>query len=770
MSLYSSSLLEQHYISILNDPAITIVSFDIFDTLLLRRTSSHREVFEKCGELPEIKALFDTAGAFAQYRYYAEQSARQHHSTKEEIVLEDIYAEFSLTNDQKKRFQELELICEDEALLPNPQTDRWIKMAHDTGKKVILISDMYLSTKQIMRIGVSKLQNHHLISHLYISGECGCKKSTGNLFVHIRDILGFDFSQQLHIGDHIRSDVQIPHSFGVKTLHYALDSSLVNSLKHEQMYIKSPLMEGNHCRLLSALLNPFDTSIERFYFSLGALFFAQTLWEFSHWLAKTAHNCQLDQLHFLMREGDTFQYCFSKLYPDFPTSLIYASRQSTFLPSLNETELQRLNFHLYKALSIKDFYAAYHLPIHDSLIEKYQHLLCADANAIPINDSTLLNYFMEDFHRRLPEVSAITQYQKTLLIDYFTLTGASNHSALIDFGGGGTVLKRLFSLLPDPLKPKLGILFYQHAQGYKNLLMHNVLSFLPYTQKTSDSLQSIARTYDFIEILLNATAPTTLSYKQIDNRIEPEFYVPRCNIDTMAMITHAFRTGIDTFFSTAEAFALPNETYDREYLSMIISRLIDFPTQDEARYLGALEYDEGKGSHHVSTIVDEENLMHAKEIGVERLYQTHLTNPSAQKHRFPWIQGTIMQLSPDYLTPFFGKAANPNQDTIDSLLEQLDQSGLKKVMVYGAGELFQQLLPSLKERNIQIEALIDSRAEVNSFIVEEYDVVTLSKALENKEKCTIIIASSVFVQTIVQTVTTYCTQYNKSVDLIVVHS
>jgi HAD superfamily hydrolase (TIGR01549 family) len=733
----------------LNDTSITIVSFDIFDTLLLRRTSSHREVFEQCGTSPDIKALFDTSGAFVQYRQAAEQSARQRHNTKEEIVLEEIYDEFSLTTDQKRAFQELELLYEEKALLPNLQTDRWIKMAHDAGKKVILISDMYLTTQQIIRIGLSKLRSNDLISHIFVSSECGYKKATGNLFNHVRDTLGFDFSQQFHIGDNIRSDIQIPHTFGIKTLHYGLDSSSQNAIAHEYLYSKTPLLEGHHARLLSALLNPFSDKKERFYFSLASLFFAPALWEFSHWLAKTVQNRNLIQLNFLMREGDTFQYCFSKLYPNIQTRLIYASRQSTFLPTLNHDALAHLNFHLYKALSIKDFYATYHLPINDPMIQQHQHLLCTDADTVPVNSSTLLNYFMDDINQRVPQILAIAKNQKTLLNEYFTSQNISNDSALIDFGGGGTVIKRLSSLLPESLKPQLEILFYQHAQGYKNLVNHHILSFLPYTQKTAHAIQNIARTYDFIEILLNAEAPTTLSYKKIDHRSEPELYLPDCNANSIEQIIHAFRTGIDTFFSIAETYTLPSETYDREFLSIILSRIIDFPTQDEALNLGELEYDEGKGSRHISTIIDAKHLSQGREIGIERLYQNYLTNPSAQKHRFPWVQGVITQLFPNYLSTYFGKTANPNQDTINALLEKLDHSGIKQIMVYGAGELFKYLLPSLKERNIHIIALIDSRAETAPFSVEGYNVVSLAKALEMVNECTIVIASAAFTHAIV---------------------
>lgn len=766
MNHYSSSLLEQHYVSMLKDPSITIVSFDIFDTLLLRRTSSHREVFEQCGTSPEIKAFFDTSGAFVQYRQAAEKSARQRHSTKEEIIFEEIYDELPLTNDQKRGFQELELLSEEKALLPNPQTDRWIKMAHDAGKKVILISDMYLTTQQIIRIGLSKLRYNHLISHIFVSSECGYKKATGNLFNHVRDTLGFDFSQQFHIGDNIRSDIQIPHTFGIKTLHYGLDNSSQNALEHESLYTKTPLTEGHHVRLLSTLLNPFSEEKERFYFSIASLFFAPALWEFSHWLAKIAQNRNLTQLNFLMREGDTFQYCFSKLYPNIQTRLIYASRQSTFLPTLNHDALAHLNFHLYKALSIKDFYATYRLPINDPVIQQHQHLLCTDADTVTVDGSTLLTYFMDDINQRIPHILAIAENQKTLLNEYFASHHISNDSAFIDFGGGGTVIKRLSSLLPKSLMPQLGILFFQHAQGYKNLVNHPVLSFLPYTTKTAHAIQTITRTYDFIEILLNAKGSTTLSYTKIDHHVEPELYLPDCNADSIEQIVNAFRTGIDTFFSMAETYALPSETYDREFLSIMLSRIIDFPTQDEAFHLGELEYDEGKGSRHISTIIDAEHLEQGREVGVERLYQNYLTNPSAQKHRFPWVQGIVTRLSPHYLTPFYGKNTNPNEDTINFLITQIDRYRNKKIMIYGAGELFNQLLPLLKERNIELEALIDSRAETVSFSVEGYQVVPLSKALDGVDECAILIASAAFSEAIKTTISTYTKQTDKKITII----
>lgn len=765
-SFHSQSRLEQEYLRLLADPTIRVVSFDIFDTLLFRTCPRHSDVFDKAGEHPLHRRLFGSASAFSQYRQNAEKSAYEALQTKEEVTLEEIYALFPYPQEVLDELICIELETERALLVPNPQTDRWIDMAHRAGKTVILISDMYLNADRLDFVGLSRLESRSCVSAVFVSNEYGLKKVTGNLFRHIQKELGIGFDRMLHIGDHPRADNEVPADFGIRTLPYALDHSAITALRHETLYLVSPLEGIHHARLFAALANPHDDPRSCFYHTLGALFFGPVLWEFSHWLADVCREHGLEQLNFLMREGDTFDRCFSQLYPDIPTNRIYASRQSTFLPSLTEETFESLNVHRFKAFTIENFYDTFHLPIRDPQIERHKHVACSEAASLLLGETHLQKRFMDDIASRSDEIRRHCQTQHHRLIGYFSQLGVIADSALIDFGGGGTAIKRLADLLPEPLNPKVHVLFYQHPQGYKNLLRRPALSFLPYTPSTARAIDNFTRTYDFIETLLNAAEPTTVAYETADGQIVP---VPGRLHDAAASleaIISPFRTGIDAFFASAASTGLSPRTVSSEQLALLLSRLIDLPTPAEADFLGQLEYDEGEGSTHRSRIIDDAKLDIARSVGPERLYRSFRQNVMHCKQSLPWIQGLIATLDPTFLPALHGESASPNEAALNRLLEQLDRSGLRTVMVYGAGELFRQLLPHLKERGITIESLIDSRAETTPFRMEGIDVVSLDTALSAKEGATIVIASSAFAQPICDAIASYALRHRKTIHTI----
>ncbi|MBU1927770.1 hypothetical protein KKG77_02085, partial [bacterium] len=611
-----------------------------------------------------------------------------------------------------------------------------------------LLSDMYLSTLQVQEVALCKLNPRDTIFRIYMSNECTKTKATGNLFLHIMQELQITAQELLHIGDNQRSDIAIPQSFGIQTLYYGQNAQQKERRKHEISYMQEDFRDGNHVRYLGSLVNPYEDELEEFYFDMATSIFAPLLWEFSHWIADVAQRFSIEQLSFIMREGAIFQKCFTTLYPQMQTNLLYASRKSTNFLTLQADDVGSVNFNMYKSFSIKDLYKSFFLEIEDDTIKSFADTLCEEAKNVLIDNTTLLFLVISDIQNRTLKVQNAIDEQKELLMRYLKNLCISSHTSLIDFGGGGTIIKRLTEFLPKELSPKTNILFYEHAQGYKTLSSKHVLAFLPYSKKTAKAIASIHRTPEFMEILLNGTNDTTENYAQLNTRIFANTYLPQSNQANIVKITNAFHYGIELFFELSKTYKLTPKSYDREKLTLMLARIIELPTKNEVEFLGTLEYDEGKASASVYKLIDEQKMQYVQKETLEKIHTNFLQNPTNYRQTIPWIEGVITKLSTNYLVKFYGASINPNQETIDRLLLQLDASKQKKIMVYGAGELFVQLLPHLQERKIEIETLIDSRAEVNSFTVEGYDVVSLAKALEGKDKATIVIASGVYAQSI----------------------
>ena len=181
------------------------ISFDIFDTLLLRTVKNNSDVFYLTGK----KVLGDDrAEEFRRERIEFEKLAREH-SSSGEITLDDIYNEIKINKHISEENKNLLLLAEQsieyENLMPREQVINYYNYSIQQNKKVLLISDMYLSSNFIMQV----LHKNQIIGFekLYISCEYGCNKRTGQLFKLVFKDQRIKKKELLHIGDSIKTDI-----------------------------------------------------------------------------------------------------------------------------------------------------------------------------------------------------------------------------------------------------------------------------------------------------------------------------------------------------------------------------------------------------------------------------------------------------------------------------------------------------------------------------------------------------------------------------------
>lgn len=179
-----------------------VISFDVFDTVLERKTGKPRSIFKLQGT------------TFLTLRVSAEWIARFIGKIlgKKEIKLHDIYRWLPQYD------PEVELHHEYEKSVCNKSLFNLIQELQSQSKEIIFVSDMYLPAEFI-----SKLFEKNLIAtpyRLYVSSDVGTTKSLG-LFQHILSETGSDPSQIVHIGDNYQSDVLAPRRYGISSIHWS---------------------------------------------------------------------------------------------------------------------------------------------------------------------------------------------------------------------------------------------------------------------------------------------------------------------------------------------------------------------------------------------------------------------------------------------------------------------------------------------------------------------------------------------------------------------
>ena len=170
------------------------ISFDIFDTLLIRKTLLPGDVFA----LIQYRALQEgmILRNFCELRRRAQEE-----NEKKNPDIYDIYEKFQVlcgVNDYvKSRLIRLELEVEQSVLLPRRPVVNAMQYALDSGKKVYLVSDMYIPQEELEPV----LTKMGICGYEEMLVSCDYKKlKMEGLFEELKRKIGN--LSCLHIGDH----------------------------------------------------------------------------------------------------------------------------------------------------------------------------------------------------------------------------------------------------------------------------------------------------------------------------------------------------------------------------------------------------------------------------------------------------------------------------------------------------------------------------------------------------------------------------------------
>ena len=202
-------------------------SFDIFDTCFVRKCGSPKNLFD----ILSYRVFYKEVSNEQRIEFIACRLAADDSST-----FKHLYDTFNYTNPSilnKDVIMQKELECEQEMMVPVYTMRQEVERCRERGDQIIFISDMYLPTvflkQALVEMGFFKEHDS-----LYVSGDCGRKKTDGSLFKFIKEKECLSYSNWYHYGDNPYSDVQIPGDLGITT-------HLVNHshLPYEQKWIDS---------------------------------------------------------------------------------------------------------------------------------------------------------------------------------------------------------------------------------------------------------------------------------------------------------------------------------------------------------------------------------------------------------------------------------------------------------------------------------------------------------------------------------------------------
>lgn len=305
------------------------VSFDIFDTLIKRNLPEPEDVFTLV-KLKYEKYSGIQLENFKRLRIEAERNARCK-AGKGEVSLRNIYKEIAeLDDDSKELLIDLEREVEKDVCCINVELISLFNWCIKNGKKVFLISDMYLDKDIIKKI----LDNCGVkgFNKLYVSSTYDKTKRSGELYKLVLAEQKIVAKQLIHIGDSMKNDVESAQKLNIATCKVP---RYINRIKKA-----SPNKISTNERFQYECLNSFLNNNEPIecsqYYKFGYEAFGMFLWGFSNWLLKDLREKNINKVYFFSRDGFIMKQVFDLINSDKNLNTYYleVSRRSLRVPIL----------------------------------------------------------------------------------------------------------------------------------------------------------------------------------------------------------------------------------------------------------------------------------------------------------------------------------------------------------------------------------------------------------------------------------------------------
>lgn len=206
------------------------ISFDFFDTLFFRKINTNHELFKLvASELISNDILSDfNIAELVDLRIYSEETILKKKHLNFDAKLSEIRDELTLYVGQTRAnlWFDKEIDLERENLLPIKWARNKFNSFVENGTKIGVLSDTHYSSDFIRDILIEHNFNVENVL-IFTSSEYNSSKFEGGLYELVKDLHNLDYSNWVHYGDNLFSDIKIPKSKGINTKY--LNNSALNN-------------------------------------------------------------------------------------------------------------------------------------------------------------------------------------------------------------------------------------------------------------------------------------------------------------------------------------------------------------------------------------------------------------------------------------------------------------------------------------------------------------------------------------------------------------
>ncbi|SDP09869.1 HAD family hydrolase [Desulforhopalus singaporensis] len=314
-----------------------VFSFDLFDTLLIRRIHDPDLV-----KLPVARYISRLAARArisvgwqsvqrqrdqieAAHRARTGQQFDDHEACYPRFMgelLEQLFGD-SYSPGLLGEVTDFELKMENSMLVPRLELVEWLETLWTAGKEIYIISDMYLPATHLEKL-VEHAGLSGYVTAVVSSADTFLAKASGRAFSHVAKKFGIDPQSWVHIGDN-------PISDGLRAAEFGIESLIIRDPAEEQRrsIVKryynysdgKPFWRG---RLLQQLMAPHEKENSRRspLYVEGYNFIGPLIGLFVQRVAELCLENDIKKIFFLSREGWTFKNYWEKAVP-----ILYAGKK-----------------------------------------------------------------------------------------------------------------------------------------------------------------------------------------------------------------------------------------------------------------------------------------------------------------------------------------------------------------------------------------------------------------------------------------------------------
>lgn len=590
-----------------------VISFDIFDTLLIRVLNKPEEVFLLIGyNCKDI--IKGTPKQFAGERKDAAIVAASN-AKNGECTLYEIYENLSgYSEEEKKTLMGEELFIEQAVLKINQEVKAIYDECVKYQKTIIATSDMYLP-ESFLREVLDK-NGYHEIAEIFVSCEQRANKHSGELFRLIEQKLGR--KKYLHIGDSWRSDFINPRKSGWYSYHTCKPAILSETLSQVIQKKSASCYTGDY------------------YSTIGYRVLGPILFEFCKWLKGEVEQRNISTILFFSRDGKILKTAFDLMFPEYDTKYFHISRKAVNVATLwAHPDFETLDRYIETTYSFntRTFFKRIGL-LNTNQYDNIGLNLDQSYTADQFWSDSTIKYFYDSKIKQNAIDNSKIQYKR--FCKYFMASVKSGNLAIVDIGWRGSMQSRIEGL--SDLLIDAGV---DDIYGYYLGIESDESSkygFLYNGKKQSNMKTIVDAGVGVFETLFLAREGTTLYYNESENVVIPtlaDYEIKK--VDMIENLERIHKAAIKYVSDMLQYKYTLEESDEARNCMDEFKKLCLFPQKEDLKKLGNIPFND----------TEEIPIINIKGL---QYYLKNLSKLKEDYHKAPWKIGFLKENIAPFIT------------------------------------------------------------------------------------------------------------------------